>query len=233
MIGSAASKATRAGLIALGCLAGAAGLWIWGRPWVLDINDPAFNPMLFLIAVLIAVGPWHGVLAALSALCHRAFGTVTPEIDGPGHLRSGSPLSGRLRSARPVAAPGRFRLMLTCHDVHMFEDNEDGPRLRSFPVWSHEIELPAHSDAQQGLVFRFDVPRRVGPDPVPDGRRRAKAVGRVAEPAPPGARQTILTKVPPVDRVWTLTVTAPVRGPDFRAELHVPDSSVRRRVRLP
>ncbi|WP_149588958.1 hypothetical protein [Tabrizicola flagellatus] len=231
MIGSSAGKAARAGLIALGCLAGAGALWVWGRPWVLDINDPAFNPMLFLIVLLATVGLWHGAAAALSALRQRAFGAVVLEIDGPGHLRPGSPLSGRLRSARPVAATGPFRLLLTCHDVHMFEDNEDGPRLRSFPVWSHEIELPAASDTQQGLAFRFDVPRRVGPDPVPEGRRRAKAA-RVA-PAPPGARQTILTNVPPVDRVWTLTVTAPVRGPDFRAELHVPDSAIPRRARLP
>lgn len=101
MIGLAAVQAARAGLIALGCLAGAGLLWVWGGPWALDISDPAVGPLLFPTVLLTVVCLWHGAVAALSFLRHRSFGAVVLVSDGPGHLRPGCPLSGRLRSARP------------------------------------------------------------------------------------------------------------------------------------
>jgi hypothetical protein len=127
-----------------------------------------------------------------------------------------------LRVERPVTPTGPFKLSLTCHDVHEFYHGDNGPRLQSFPVWSAAMEVPAASDATKGLPFRFVLPASVGPDPVPSGilpsaNHRSRVTIHV-----PDFRKVIAKNHPPIDRHWTLTVTAPTPGPDFRAEIAVP-----------
>lgn len=214
-------KAIGAGIIAALAAAAAFGVGIaMGWPWVWDINDPEFNPMLFFEAALTGVTVWHLVKAARWALRHRAFGTVRLDLDGP--LQLGKALSGRVCAERPVAATGPFRITLTCHDIHEFDGDDAAGRERiPFPVWTTETSLPAETDARQGLRFRFVLPASVGPDPVPSGivpggLRRSRVTVHV-----PGHRRVVAQNHPPVDRVWTLTVTAPTQGPDFQAELPV------------
>ena len=131
-----------------------------------------------------------------------------------------------MRSQNPVAARGSWRLVLTCVDVHAFSRGSDGPAqdLKAFPVWSQTLELPATSDAQAGLRFRFDPPAKVGPDPVARIASARNPYFRFRfSVAIPGLRRVIARNQPPVDRYWTLTASAPTRsGPAFHCTVRVP-----------
>jgi hypothetical protein len=218
-------EALGAAVVAVMAAGGALWLGHWGWPWALDINDPEFNPLIGFLALLIGLSGWHGLKALRYWQRHRAFGTLGLILDPPGDLRPGQPLTGILRSEGPVAATGPFRLVLTCHDVHEFESSSDPGRWyrRAFPVWSDTRSLPAESDAQRGLRFQFTPPAHVGPDPVPSGIYRQNGLrGARFSLHIPGLQRVFARNHPPVDRTWTLTVTAPTRGPGFRAEVTVP-----------
>jgi hypothetical protein len=222
-VSASLAQAAVAGGIAV--LAAGAAVWVgWmlGWPWVLDIDDPEFNPMVVFEALLIAVAVWHLLKALRWYLRHRAFGGVQLDLEGTGRLRLGKPLIGRVRVQSPVAATGPFRLVLTCIDLHETGVDEGDRKLVPFPVWTGEQQLPAETDAQQGLAFHFKLPKSVGPDPVPSlavrpALRRSQVMVHV-----PGFQSVTQHNRPPVDRIWTLVVTAPVAGADFRCELQIP-----------
>jgi len=227
-------EALAAAGISVLALGGAGWLgWSVGWPETFDLNDPELiNPISIMILGLLGVAGWFGAKSVRHALRQLAFGAATLEIDPPGALRLGRAFSGRLKVQKPVAATGPFRLVLTCTDVHEFE--EDGRfRTSNFPVWSAERTVPADTDATRGLPFRFDLPASVGPDPVPSGilpgtRNRHRTTVHV-----PGLRQVVASNNPPVGRYWTLVATAPTPGPDFRAEIVIPLDNPRRKGRLP
>ncbi|MFN5997442.1 MAG: hypothetical protein ACK47C_03180 [Paracoccaceae bacterium] len=218
------AEALFAAAVALVC-AGAA-IWLGlqlGWPGSFDVNDVDFvNPLSIMVLALVLGSLWFWVKALRGWLRHRAFGAATLSLDAPGFLRLGKPLSGRLRVQRPVSPTGPYKLTLVCHDVHEFAPDDNGPQYQSFPVWSASAELPATTDALKGLPFRFALPDSVGPDPVPSGiqpgvLRQSRTTIHV-----PGFRKVSATNHPPIDRHWKLTVTAPCKGPDFRAEIAVP-----------
>jgi hypothetical protein len=227
-------EALVAGGIAVAALGGAGWLgWMIGWPDSFDPNDPDFvNPFSIMILGLIGVAAWFGVKAARNELRHRAFGNAVLEIDPPGYLRLGGAFAGRLRVQKPVQATGPFLQVLTCFDVHQFED--DGRfQTTNFPVWTGERTVPPGTDATQGLPFRFELPGSVGPEPVPSGilpgtENRYRMTVHV-----PGMRKVVASNIPPVGRFWTLVVTAPTAGPDFRAEVVVPTDRLRGKSRLP
>lgn len=227
-------EALAAAGIAIGALGGAGWLgWMIGWPGTFDPHDVDFvNPISAMIVGLLGIAGWFGVKAARNALRHRAFGDATLDLDPPGHLRLGGAFSGRLKAQKPVAATGPYRLVLTCIDVHEFDD--DG-RLKTvdFPVWSEERSLPPDTDATQGLKFRFTLPASVGMDPVPSGILPGNVNRHRTTVHVPGMRQVVASNTPPVGRYWKLVATAPTAGPDFRAEVVVPLEPPRRKGRLP
>jgi hypothetical protein len=216
--------AIAAGLIALLAFGGAGWMgWMLGWPWIVDINDPEFNPMIAVEALLIGIAVWHALKSLRWYLRHRSFGDTVLLLDGPGHLQLGKKLSGTLRSERSVAATGPFRLMLTCVDVHRVSDSGEASRDEAFPVWTAEREYPQTSDPQKGMRFSFEVPESVGPDPVPSGiLTDNKAVRFRMTTHVPGFRRVFSKNSPPVDRFWMLTVTAPTSGTNFRSEMQIP-----------
>lgn len=218
------ARALTAALAALAALGGAVWLgWQVNWPAGYALDDPDFfNPFAAMILGLLGIAVWQAVRAVQAERRHRAFGVAVLEMDGPGLLRLGQPFTGRVRVERPVAATGPYRLVLTCHDVHEFDRSDSGPRLQAFPVWSAETNLPATTDATRVLRFRFDLPASVGPEPVPSGiYRPGHHQSRLAVYLP-GQRRIAAHNHPPVDRFWTLVITAPTAGVDFRAELPVP-----------
>lgn len=220
--------------LALAALGGAAWLgWMIGWPGSFDTSDPDFiNPFSIMILGLLGAAGWFGVKAVRLEMRYRAFGNAVLDLDPPGYLRPGGPFSGRLKVQKPVAATGPFRLVLTCFDVHAFE--EEGERKTSnFPVWSEERSLPADTDAMRGLAFRFALPASVGPEPVPSAILPGVGSRYRATVHIPGMRKVVAGNVPPVGRFWTLLATAPTRGPDFRAEVVVPTERPRGHSRLP
>jgi len=207
--------------------------WMIGWPESFDANDPDFiNPFSIMILGLVGVAVWFAVKAARNELRHRAFGSTRLEIDPPGSLRLGRAFAGSLRVQKPVAATGPFRLVLTCMDVHEFEDNGRF-KTSDFPVWTAERTLPPDTDATRGLPFRFDLPTSVGLDPVPSGILPGSGNRYRATVHIPGMRQVVASNTPPVGRYWKLVATAPTKGPDFRAEVVIPLEAPPRKGRLP
>ncbi|WP_135450777.1 MULTISPECIES: hypothetical protein [Tabrizicola] len=225
-------------LVAAGVAVAALGVagwlgWMIGWPGSFDTSDPDFvNPISIMILGLLGAAVWFGIKAVGHERRHRAFGNGHLNLDPPGHLRLGGALSGRLKVQRPVAAAGPFHMVLTCFDVHEFEDNGRFKTV-DFPVWTDERTLPRETDATQGLAFRFVLPASVGLDPVPSGILPGQASRHRLTVHVPGMKQVVASNTPPVGRYWKLVVTAPTAGPEFRAEVVVPTDRPRGNSRLP
>jgi hypothetical protein len=231
---SPAARAIGAGVIAVLCAGGAIWLGLQlGWPATFDVNDVDFiNPLSIMVLALAIGSLWFSGKAGIWLVRHRAFGRVVLEIDPPGGLRLGRVFAGRLRVQKPVAASGPFQLVLTCMDVHEFEDNGRF-KTSDFPVWSAERTLPPETDATRGLPFRFDLPASVGMEPVPSGILPGTGSRHRATIHIPGMRKVVASNIPPVARYWRLVVTAPTPGPDFRADVIVPLDNQTRKGRLP
>lgn len=231
---SPAARAIGAGVIAALCAGGA--IWLGmqlGWPATFDVNDVDFvNPLSIMVLALVCGSLWFAGKAGIWLVRQRAFGRVVLEIDAPGGLRLGRALAGRLRVQKTVAATGPFRLVLTCMDVHEFEDNGRF-KTSAFPVWTAERTVPPETDATRGLPFRFDLPASVGMDPVPSGILPGTGSRHRATIHIPGIRKVVASNTPPVGRYWNLVATASTPGPDFRAEVIVPLDSQTRKGRLP
>lgn len=212
-------------------LAGAAAVWVgWmlGWPWVVDIDDPDFNPMIILEGLLLAVCLWHVAKALLWTRRAKAFGASEIEIDGRTPIPLGGSFTGRVRTRQAVRAGGDFRLVLTCFDVHESRNTSSTSgsadyRSEAYPVWKVEQTLPATTDSLRGLDFRFDLPASVGAKPVAPLAPKANPYfsGSISINIP-GFRRIFTRNKPPVARYWTLVVTAKTDGPDYRAEFNVP-----------
>ena len=227
-------EALTAAGIAVAALGAAGWLgWYIGWPGSFDTSDPDFlNPISIMILGLVGAAGWFGVKALGHERRHRAFGNVVLDLDPPGYLRLGGPFGGRLKAQRPVAATGPFHLVLTCYDVHEFEDNGRFKTV-DFPGWTDGRMLPPETDATAGLAFRFVLPASVGMDPVPSGILPGTGSRNRLTVHVPGMKRVVAGNTPPVGRYWKLAVTAPTTGPEFRAEVVVPTDRPRGRSRLP
>ncbi len=200
--------------------------WMLGWPWVFELNDPDFNPLLLLELILIGLTVFYLAKAAIWQRRARAFGASELVVDGPVPVPLGRPLSGRLRVARPVRASGDWTLELSAHDIHETRDTRDhaaGPYRRdAYPTWSARINLPKATDAVHGLPYRFELPASVGPKPVRPLDRPNPYFRITASINVPGLRRVFSHNAPPVGRIWTLAATAPTESGTFRAEFIVP-----------
>lgn len=208
-------------------LAGAVWVgWMLGWPWIFDMDDPEFNPLILFEGVLIAVGAWHIVKALRWRARSRAFGATDLEITGRTPVPMGGELSGVLRLGRPVAPTADWTLKLTCFDIHETRDSRNisnSPYRRdAYPVWSTTTTLPADTATAGGLPFHFQLPASVGPKPVKPLERGNAYFRFTASVNIPGFRRVVSHNAPPVARSWTLLVTAPTSGPDFRVEFPAP-----------
>lgn len=200
--------------------------WMLGWPWIFDMNDPEFNPMILLVGLLVAVAGWHVFKALRWRARSRAFGAADLEISGRTPVSLGSQLSGVLRLGRPVAPSGDWALKLTCFDIHETRDTRESAtspyREDAYPVWSKTITLPPDTMTARGLPFRFQLPDSVGPKPVRALERKNPYFSFTASVNIPGFKRVVSRNAPPVARRWSLLVTAPTSGPEFRVEFPVP-----------
>ena len=210
-------------------LATAAGGWIgWmlGSPWIFDINDPDFNPLILIEGLMIAVAAWHVVKALRWRARSKAFGAADLVISGRTPVPLGGQLAGVLRFGRAVSPTEAWTLKLTCLDIHETRDTRDTSnspyRQDAYPVWSTTITLPADTDTSRGLPFCIELPASVGPKPVQPLEPKNAYFSFTASVNIPGFRRVISHNAPPVSRAWTLVVTAPTSGPEFRVEFPVP-----------
>jgi len=222
-------RAVQHGVMALAAAGGAGWLgWMLGWPWVIDINDPAFNPLVVVQAGLLGTLLWQGVQGWRWGVRWQTFGAADLVIDGPTPIPLGTELRARVVLARPVVPTGDWRLVLTCLDIHESADTRDSAtrpyRREAFPVWSTEVTLPAATDTVREVPVRIALPAGVGPKPVPPlDRSRSQAYFKFsAQINIPGFRRIVTRNDPPVDRMWRLEVRADTAGPTFRAEFAVP-----------
>jgi hypothetical protein len=227
-------EALAAGGIAAAAVGAAGWLgWMIGWPATFDSSDPDLvNPISIMVLGLLGVAGWFGAKALRHELRHRTFGSTILDLDPPGYLRPGQTFSGRLKAQKPVVASGPFHLVLTCYDVHSFEENG---RLKTvdFPVWTDRRMLPPETDAISGLAFRFVLPASVGPEPVPSGILPGSGSRHRMTVHLPGMKRVVASNTPPVARYWKLAVTAQAKGPDFQAEVIVPTDRPRGLSGLP
>ncbi len=200
--------------------------WMLGWPWIFDMDHPDFNPVILLEGLLIGVSAWHTVKALRWRARSRAFGAIDLEINGLTPVPLGSQLSGVLRLGRPVQPADDWTLKLTCFDIHETRDTRDTStspyRQDAYPVWSATITLPADTDTGRGLPFHFQLPASVGPKPVKPLERTNAYFRFTASVNIPGLKRVVSHNAPPVARSWSLLVTAPTSGPEFRAEFQMP-----------
>lgn len=200
--------------------------WMLGWPWIFDMDNPDFNPMILLEGLLIAVAVWRTVKALRWRARSKAFGAADLEISGRTPVPLGRELAGVLRLGRPVAPTGDWTLKLTCFDIHETRDTRDTAtspyQQDAYPVWSKTITLPADTDTLRGLPFKLELPASVGPKPVRPLERKNPYFSFTASVNIPGFKRVVSRNAPPVARRWNLLVTAPTSGPDFRVEFPVP-----------
>lgn len=197
-------------------------------PWLFDIDDPDFNPMVVLPLLLGGVSIHQLFHAIRWTARQKRFGTATMELKGTGTVWLGTRLEGVIRTARPLQSEGPFRLVLRCVDTHEFRDlGSSATRTQtaeSFTVWERALEVPsAGVDSTRGIPFSFQLPASVGPKP---------ATSRVSSGSPyfrfkaaitiPGMRRVWSHNDPPQARAWQLDVSAPMPGTDFHAQFIVP-----------
>lgn len=220
-------QAVTHGSVAALAAVGAAWIgWQMGWPWVFDIDDPDFNPMLIALGLLAGTALVFSVRAVLWAVRAARFGATDIELDGRIPVPLGGPLNGRLRFSRPLAPCGDWTLELTCLDIHETHDiraTATGPYQRdAYPVWRERITLPGGEEAVEHLSFHFDLPQSVGPAPVAPLKRKNAYFRFTASVNIPGLRRVFSHNAPPVARTWSLSVRAPMAETEYRADFPIP-----------
>lgn len=189
-------------------------------PWIFDMNDPEFMPLILLVPLAAVFGLYHAVLGLRWTLRARRFGAASLEITGEvGAL--GHPLHGWVRTARPLQPEGDYELRLRCIETHQMRNVGESARThsRDYVVWEHAVTVPAAGiDSSKGIPFSFTLPKQVRP---PQPERDPNAIRFDYAVAVPFAKK-IWTNRPASGTSWLLVVTAPMPGTDFKAAFTVP-----------
>lgn len=186
-------------------------------PWIWDIDDPEFMPLIMLYPFLGIWGGyhlWNGVRWVMRA---RKFGNAKLELQGPAP-RLGGRLKGKVVVEQPVRATGDYRIVLQYVEMHDLDVYDERRRTRDYVIWEHAVSAPAATDATQGIPFSI---------PLPDQVRAPQA----EPPSPTALRREYSYSVPllgkistnktPVGAFWQVVVTAPTAGTDFLATIPV------------
>ena len=204
-------------------------MFIWlkmGMSWIVDMNDPEFNP---LIVVVLGLGGF-GLVTLGQALWlggkRKRFGKAEMQISGDGVARLGQVMAGTVRTAKPMVGSTMAKVTLRCVDTHHFRDFDvQGSKdHHAFVVWEAQADVPlAEVDTvEQGIPFRFEMPEKVGEEPKKREPGSAYFKGKFALMIP-GMKPRIWTHgEQPVVRVWRLEVRAETTEGAFRSVFDVP-----------
>lgn len=190
-------------------------------PWIFDMNDPEFMPLIVIVPLAAFYGLYHTVLGVVWTIRLRRFGESSIEIVGEiGRL--GRPLRGVVRTARPLQPEGDYQLLLRCIETHQSRgigDSSAQVRTNDFVVWEQASKVPAAGiDSSRGIPFSFTLPDKVR---KPQPERDTNAIRFDYSVAVPFAKK-IWTNRPPIGTTWLLVVTVPMPGTDFKAAFNVP-----------
>jgi hypothetical protein len=187
-------------------------------PWVWDINDPEFMPLIVLYPFLGIWGGYHLLNGLTWVVRARKFGNAKLELQGP-PPRLGGRLRGKVVVKQPVRATGDYRIVLQYVELHEHDRYDaERRRTRDYVIWEQAVSAPAGTDATQGIPFSIPLPDQVRtPQPEP---RKPNAIRHEYSYSVPLLGK-IWTNRAPVGAFWQLVVTAPTTGTDFRATIPV------------
>lgn len=194
--------------------------------WILDINDPEFNPLNYLVLGLFVFGGVTVGQAMWLGAKRKRFGKSVMQLSGDGVARLGQEVKGVVRTAKVLRGAATMKVSLRCEDTHQFSDMEVGTRddYRAFVVWEETMEVPlvGVDTVVQGVPFRFQMPETVGEE----ARRKAPPnpyfKGAFALMIP-GLKRRIWTHgVAPMARAWKLQLQAETTEGRFHVVFDVP-----------
>lgn len=193
--------------------------------WVLDVNAPDFNPLIFIPLFVGAFGVYHLVHAILWTRRGQRSGSATMTLDGPGPVRMGGRIKGTVRTARPLQPAGDYVLSLQCVERYDFRSQghsaTDVRHDHAHVVWESTLRVPpGEADSTRGIPFAFDLPTRVREAPAPRDPNAPSATVK-AVISIPFMKKRIVGNATPSATAWRLVVSAPMAGPDFKASFDV------------
>jgi len=187
-------------------------------PWIWDIDDPEFMPLVVLYPFLGIWGGYHLLNGLTWVVRARKFGNAKLELQGP-PPRLGGRLQGKVVVEQPVRATGDYRIVLQYVELHDLDATDAvRRRTRDYVIWERAVSAPAGTDAMQGIPLSIPLPDQVRtPQPEP---RQPNAIRHEYSYSVPLLGR-IRTNRAPVGAFWQLVVTAPTAGTDFRATIPV------------
>lgn len=194
--------------------------------WILDINDPEFNPLNFLVLGLAAYGMVTVGQALWLGAKRKRFGKSVMQLSGDGVARMGGEVKGVVRTAKPLNGTDKAKVTLSCFDTHQFKEMDVGStrEYRAFVVWEEtvEVSLTGLDTVEKGIPFSFQMPVKVGEEPKKREPGTAYFKGKFALMIP-GLKPRIWTHgEQPVARVWRLEVKAVTAEGAYRVVFDVP-----------
>jgi hypothetical protein len=194
--------------------------------WIVDINDPEFNPLTYMVLGLVVFGGVTVGQAMWLGAKRKRFGKSVMQLSGDGVARLGQEVKGVVRTAKVLRGAATMKVSLRCEDTHQFRDMDVGTKddYRAFVVWEETIEVPlvGVDTVAQGVPFRFQMPEAVGEE----ARRKAPPnpyfKGAFALMIP-GLKRRIWTHgVAPMARTWKLQLQAETIEGRFQVVFDVP-----------
>jgi hypothetical protein len=185
-------------------------------PWIWDINDPEFMPLVVFYPLLGIWGGFHLLKGVTWAMRARKFGNAKLELHGP-PPRLGGRLQGKVVVEQPVRATGDYRIVLQYVESHGRDVYEpDRRRTRDYVIWEQAVSAPAGTDATKGIPFSIRLPDQVrAPQPEPSQPNAIRHEYSYSVPL----LGKISTNKTPAGAFWQLVVTAPTAGTDFLATI--------------
>lgn len=136
----------------------AAGLVLYaiGRPYVLDLNSPDFNPLIVLPAVLVSIAAFYAVRGGRRKAARNRFGETYLELQGD-DVMVGETLRGRVFTSRPLKADDGFRITLRCIERKGESFDETRRRTRDAILWE-STQTVRTGDSSAGVPVEIPVP---------------------------------------------------------------------------
>jgi len=169
--------------------------WYFELPLNFDIYSPDFNPLIFVPVVFAGIGAIMLTRTWLGVVRAGKFGNATLS---PASARRGEIFRPVMLSKSDIATTGDYVLTLKCiRRVSGGDEYDGGGSSRDKVLWKHAETCPASARASVGVAAVFHIPRDAQPTRGPD---KGTSSGNVR---------------------WELTVTAPVRGVNFRQDFPI------------
>jgi len=168
--------------------------WYFELPLVFDVYSPDFNPLIFVPVVFAGVGVVMLTRTALGVVRAGKFGNATLS---PTSVRRGGMFRPVMLTKVDVETTGDFVLTLKCIRRAGGGDDFEGGSSSDKVLWKHAETAPAATRSTIGVAAVFQIPNDAQPTRGPDKGTNFSSVR------------------------WVLTITAPVRGVNFRQDFNI------------